>query len=361
MMTILFALANDGSCGHLAFPLLHAIHDVNTTTESFKPFAATFLCLRHALPFVIQSSVAMASRCLWDPGIRSTVCRANTTMAIASRRWSAVSSIMMTCTELDPMFDPLHTMSPPAAPSIATDMCPRPLTARRILLSMTQLISNNIHDTVDNPRASIASTIPMKAWLPLSPTTVHLVHYWAPCTATGQWLLHSGSTALIRSYPILWCPMLTLNTQAAQHATTVMVPSVTIKMMCIPLSKRVATMPSLWCLLLLLPVCFLVSHQVSSVAFHQTAVHNNRWMQPLIHPPWHDCLYLRACCYLIHTFHPSLWSWDVTNPRLFRLWHNLIGYWLVVMLLGSSQRSSLARQLVTPPIFQPVHLVHNLL
>ena len=56
-----------------------------------------------------------------------------------------------------------------------------------------------------------------------------------------------------------------------------------------------------------------------------------------------------------------LQSWVVTNPRFFWLWHNLIGYWLVVMLLGSSQRSSLARQLVIPPIFQPVHLVHNLL
>ena len=52
--------------------------------------------------------------------------------------------------------------------------------------------------------------------------------------------------------------------------------------------------------------------------------------------------------YLIHTFYPFLWSWDVTNPHLFQLWHKLIGYWLVVMLLGSSQRSSPVRQLVTP-------------
>ena len=57
----------------------------------------------------------------------------------------------------------------------------------------------------------------------------------------------------------------------------------------------------------------------------------------------------------------NIWRRVVPNPRFFWLCHKLIGYWLVVMLLGSSQRSSLVRQLVIPPIFQPVHLVHNLL
>jgi len=88
------------------------------------------------------------------------------------------------------------------------------------------------------------------------------------------------------------------------------------------------------------------------------------FVEPSIHPPWCDCFYLGADSVILSTISiPSnlLQSWVVTNPRFFWLWHNLIGYWLVVMLLGSSQRSSLARQLVIPPIFQPVHLVHNLL
>jgi len=86
--------------------------------------------------------------------------------------------------------------------------------------------------------------------------------------------------------------------------------------------------------------------------------------EPLIHPPWCDCFHLRADIVILSTISiPSnlLQSWVVANLLFFWLWHNLIGCWLVVMLLGSSQRSSLIRQLVMPPIFQPVHLVHNLL
>lgn len=52
-------------------------------------------------------------------------------------------------------------------------------------------------------------------------------------------------------------------------------------------------------------LCLSVSYHIRSVTvvFHQTAAHNNRWMQPLIHPPWCDCLCLRACW-----SHPSLLS-----------------------------------------------------
>jgi len=140
-----------------------------------------------------------------------------------------------------------------------------------------------------------------------------------------------------------------------------MVPSMVIKMMCIPLSKRVATMPSLWFRLLFpSPVCFL-SHQVGHCCVPSNRLLNNRWLQwRSIHPPWCDCFYLGADIVILSTFSiPSalLRRWVTTNPHSFRLWHKLIGCWLVVMLLGSSQRSSLVRQLVIPPMFCPVHLV----
>ena len=82
---------------------------------------------------------------------------------------------------------------------------------------------------------------------------------------------------------------------------------------------------------------------------------NNRCWEPLLHPSKHY--------YLIHIFHPFQHPLEKScyQSTFLLLWHKLIGYWLVVMLLGSSQRSSLVRQLVIPPIFQPVHLVHNLL
>jgi len=114
---------------------------------------------------------------------------------------------------------------------------------------------------------------------------------------------------------------------------------------------------SLWlCLLLLPPVCFL-SHYDSLCCVPSDRLQQQRMDRN------HPGSILQSTVILSTSSIPSnlLWSWVVTNPRFFWLWHNLIGYCLVVMLLGSSQRSSLVRQLVIPPIFQPVHLVHNLL
>jgi len=120
--------------------------------------------------------------------------------------------------------------------------------------------------------------------------------------------------------------------------------------------KWVATMPSLWCLLLLSPVCFL-SHQS---AFHQTTVHNNRCWWLLTHPPWWDSFYLGAVIILstlsipsfgvemlpIHICSSCDTSWLV------------IGWWLC---FSGVVRGPLPLDSSLPPIFQPVHPVHNLL
>jgi len=235
-MAILFA--NDGS---YFFPLLYAI------------IFSSSCYLQH-----VQSSLATAwincSIGLFKPFAPTVLCFVLTSMSTATKMTAAVPHFALTST---------------AGNSVVT-------MARLIWDPGIALVAHAIGRQCSHPslRPMPTTTTPTNTPLSSADRPASLLPLYRPHLFAGA--ATSTTSFFHYCHPVLSRPtVLNIDTAFCSRGDTAFCSSV-------------ATMPSLWCLLLLSPACFLSHHGSLLCSIRQT-MQQQMFAEPLIHPPWCDC------------------------------------------------------------------------